>query len=205
MDELRGLIIPPTHPKNPTLPGSPVQPKSTRTKVPLGRATTTPAPRTVARTTRTVYGTKTPKRAPIPIALSEYTPVPAPIQPITPQPTLADLPRLITLLSSLIALLGLLGLPLQKIEALKLARAFLRSSDSLIGEYVTFSARLGTEYATLGKWGRSTAVFNQARRVLERGGVEDERKAEWGLRWAKVLAQMGEVDDAYVSLLSLAR
>lgn len=93
-------------------------------------------------------------------------------------------------------MLGLLALPLQKIEALKLARALIRGNDILSSEYVVLSGRLGTEYAKLGKWGRSTTVFGQAKRCLDGMNLCGEVKAEWGLRWAAVLAQMNKVDDA---------
>lgn len=205
MHELRQIILPPTATATKTAaPSVPpvIQPKTTRTKQPLGRASTTPAPRTTTSRTRTVSASmdKTPKRTTITSTrkASENSPRSLPAHTIPPSPTaiveFADLPRLLSLLSSLISLLGLLALPLQKIEALKLARALMRSRDDMVGEYTTLSARLGTEYARLGKWGRASAVFGQAKRGMD--GVTEERRAEWGLRWAGVLAQMGRVEEA---------
>lgn len=197
MIELRQILLPPSKASAsaPTSPKAAVKP---RTKQPLGRATTSPS----AAKNRAVSEMKTPKRGGIQDVrkVSDNIPsTPVKLNTLSTTTDLSNLPRLIPLLSSLIALLGLHGLTLQKIEALKIARALMRGHDNLLGDYVVLSARLGTEYAKLGKWTRASTVFAQARRSAESakaGLVIDEKRIELGLRWVAVLAQMGRVDEA---------
>lgn len=198
MTELRQIILPPTRSKmdsTESIAKAVDPPKNGRVKQPLGRATTTLAPsRTTASNTNRAVSEKTPKRGPAQ-DLRKVSDT-ASSSPSAPPVELKELSRLTSLLSSLISLLGLLALPLQKIEALKLARALMRNKDDFASEYTILSSRLGTEYARLGKWGRATAVFTQA----GKSSSGEEEKIECGLRWGAVLAQMGRVDDAYVHL-----
>lgn len=178
---------------------------SKATKQPLGRTKVTAPAIKQSKPSRTVSETKSKS-------------ITSQAQPVTPknrkisQPSLTpsksvskilstslnNLPTLLKALSSLISLLGILALPLQKIEALKIARALLRGNDEYVAEYTALTGKLAIEYSALGKYDRATEVLQQALKNLESNKREigGNVKIEFYLRWSMAAAEMGELDNA---------
>ncbi|OXH40985.1 separase [Cryptococcus neoformans] len=185
MEALREMLIPSTTSQE--IKDGP------RNRQPLGRTTTTRAVTTRGASARPTRGTKRavsePQKRASGKAMAGHT---------TASGVFDDLKKLTGLLGALASLLALLGQTLAQIETLRLIRAFQRSRDELIDDYVRRSSQLATEYFKLGKVSRAGNVFAQTyRTVLESKVLVDSgAKVELLLRWSCYLAGTGDIVNA---------
>nr|XP_031857742.1 uncharacterized protein CI109_006837 [Kwoniella shandongensis]KAA5524814.1 hypothetical protein CI109_006837 [Kwoniella shandongensis] len=202
---LRQIVLPPSSlSASTTVNSAQAKEETGRKKQPLGRSTTTKAvaaTRSTRGTTRTVSEPKAAtalgKTVAVAKAAGKTTSGIAANRRSSVAPAMLydDLRRLTRLLGSLATLLGLLGHALGKIEVLKLLRAFQRSREDLIDDYVQQSAQLATEYYKLGKLSRAGFVFSQANKCVAESKVLVSlgTRVELLLRWSTYLAGTGNI------------